>query len=173
MICDIAVPEKYEILAFSGILDVIFSSGWDIGKPLCRTQQLLLLVTSKHFSCTILLQVWNSLKNTMRLCDITHSSTDTFYTFWFIKVVLICFDHQQIGPVYNYFSLKLLTLNGFSPECWRMCVRSILDAVNALLQYTHLYGRSPLWTCNKICVCNFMSLAIKIVWHSGKSRQTS
>lgn len=30
-----------------------------------------------------------------------------------------------------------------------MCVLRILEAVNALLQYTHLYGRSPLCTCKK------------------------
>ena len=44
---------------------------------------------------------------------------------------------------------KRFTLKGRSPECWRICVRKILDAVNDLLQYTHLYGLSPLCTWNQ------------------------
>ena len=51
-----------------------------------------------------------------------------------------------------------LTLKGRSPECCRMWVRRILDAVNDLLQYTHLYGRSPLWTYNKEIYINGVDL---------------
>ena len=47
---------------------------------------------------------------------------------------------SEYGPVL----ILTRTLNGFSPECCLICVLRMLDAVKALLQYTHLYGRSPL-----------------------------
>ena len=45
---------------------------------------------------------------------------------------------------------QCLHLNGFSPLCWRMCVRSIEEAVNAFTQCGHLYGLSPL--CTRMCL---------------------
>jgi hypothetical protein len=42
-----------------------------------------------------------------------------------------------LSPFFPLFFFWI-TLKGLSPECCRMCVRSMLEAVKDLLQYTHL-----------------------------------